>query len=178
LQLYTSIPSSLIRKKLFTGLAFAGAGVLLLTYSGSFVTPDTLSVWGLPILGLSLFLITYGLLPYRRLTYLEIHPNTLSIEDEEFLQYRKEGEPLFSIPLDKIEALGYFERGEEYGITVKLKQTSEKKVLVHARNFSAEEFQKYSQKKTGADLFFPFFSRRSYVRLGGLPHKRMPVNNV
>lgn len=153
-------------------MAFAGAGVLLLTYSGSFITPGTLKFFGLPLFGVSIFLISFGLLPYRRLTYLESHPNSLSIEGEEFLHFQENETPIFSIPLDQIEALGYFEKGDDYGITVSLKVKDVKSILLHAHSFSIEKFGKLSKKKTDADFFFPFFSRRTYARLGGLSCKR------
>lgn len=159
MKLRSSIKTSLMRHTLMKGtlLAIVGAGILV--YAGIVMPKDTLSLWGLPLLLISGGLITWGMLPYRKLTRLEKKPDELVLTNSH-LHYLPGGKPALTIPQQSIERIAYLDRGTIYGIAIELKHPSPEKVIVQ-NNFNAEQFEKRSRERYDCDLFFPFFSENS-----------------
>lgn len=167
-KIYSSISPEYYRKKMLQGTAIALCGVLVIVYFGSFVRPENLQYIGLPILFLGGFLIALGLIPLRRLSKLDRNPDEVAMTSKYF-HYLQGGSPILTIPIREIELIRYEESSARYGITISLKQKSGGGAVVHAKRFNLQRFIKRSRRKTGADLFFPFFARRSFSRLGFIP---------
>ena len=68
----------LLKRALFFGLL----GGLLLLGMGTFAREEILSVWGLPSFALGIFLIAFGMIPYRKFTKLETHPHQILFDRE------------------------------------------------------------------------------------------------
>ncbi|MFN0064823.1 MAG: hypothetical protein ACKVOH_01165 [Chlamydiales bacterium] len=137
-----------------------GAGALLLLIAGTFMPLTYLKVWGLPISLCGFFLITLGLLPYRRLNRIANRPHTLEWTHDGML-YSTIGKPLFLIPHNSIAKLEYVEREKMYGVALYLKQPLEEKVKVVRRRFDFIQYSANCFTKFQCDLFFPYFTERS-----------------
>lgn len=137
LTLRTTVTSSMLKKTLMRGCIPAFVGILLIAIGGATLPPESLQFWGLPLLAIGLGLITYGLLPYRKLSRLQLNPDQIKVFDQDHLLYIKKGTPLLSIPCEAISNIDYLEEKDRYGI------------VLHA----------------GTALFLPYFSRRSYQEL-------------
>jgi len=154
LTLRSSISQTLMRSSIWRGTSLAGLGVIVLLVAGTFLPLAEMKVWGLPLFGLGIGLITWGLLPYRRMKRLETNPYTLTI-DHEWLHLAAKGRAIYSIPRESIEGIDFVEQREIYGMGISLKKPIPKKVIVHVK------LRKYG----GYDLFLPYFSRRAYEQL-------------
>ncbi len=77
----SSICSQLMKSTLLKGTLYAALGVIILVLAGAFLPSETLTTFGLPIFIMGIGLITFGLLPYRRLTSIEKCPNELWIKE-------------------------------------------------------------------------------------------------
>lgn len=157
--LRSSIKPSLMRKTLWQGTVLAALGAFIFLYAGVAIQRTTLQTWGIPILGVGLALITLGLLPYRRLTRLELNPYKIVIASETEFTFFK-GIPLFTIPFAAIDTISFYDGKKDYGICIKLKNTPTEKVIVHTSSTCLKVFQ-----RNGCDLFFPYFTRRSFDEL-------------
>ncbi|CRX38733.1 hypothetical protein [Estrella lausannensis] len=167
-KIYSSISPEYYRKKMFRGTAIALCGVLGIVYFGSFVKPENLHYIGLPVLFLGGLLIAVGLIPLRRLTKLDQNPDEVALTAKYF-HYLQGGNPILTIPVRDIESIRFEETSARYGIAVTLKQKSGAEVIVHAARFNLQRFMERSRKRAKADLFFPYFARRSFSRLGFIP---------
>lgn len=163
--LRSSVSSAMMQKTLLRGTFLGGLGVLILLAAGIFVPPDQMKVWGPFFFLFSLGLITFGLLPYKKLKRLEEKPYTLTIEGEEWLHLSSQGKPLFSIPISSIDHIDYMDRSDPYGIAVFLKNPLPKKLTVQDPNFDLAAFYQRSLNQHQCDLFLSYFSRRSFIAL-------------
>jgi hypothetical protein len=136
LKLRSSIKAELMQKSLFRGSMIGGVGVIILFLSGAFLPVHALSVWGIPLFFLSMGLITFGMLPYRKLTRLEKVPDEILLSSKDILIYRRRGKIIFTTPLSSIKSCTYKDDESIYGIEISMKENS----------------------KT---YFFPYFSQRS-----------------
>lgn len=128
---YTTVTDTVKRGALFRGTSIAAIGILIIAFSGAFLSPKQLDVWGLPILLSGIFLIARGLIPYRKLCRLETAPNKITLSEEGLTLF--EGKKVHRVPLSEIERLEYTEKKGLYGICLYAK---------------------------GGTLFLPYFSRR------------------
>ncbi|MEC7838708.1 MAG: hypothetical protein VX777_01565 [Chlamydiota bacterium] len=165
IRLFSSVKPTFMRRALIKGSLIAGSGVLLLAYCGAFIPPESLQIWGLPVLFAGGTLITMGLLPYRRLRRMESQPSELIVVDGKYIQYINDGKQVYSIPMQSIERYDYVETDTEYGIAVLLKDSPQEKIVVHDRKFDMESHQKKSKEKYGCHIFIPYFSRRAFTRI-------------
>lgn len=151
LRLRSSIRPALKRSLLFRGTLIASAGIALLLFASLTLPVTSLAHWGIFILGISLVLITAGLLPYKRLTRLEIQPHELLLTNQEisFFQNRI---PRLTLLWSNIEKTSYIDHPSQYGIALWLKNPDP----------ALENMIQKCRKRYGCDLFFPFFSARSY----------------
>lgn len=165
IKLFSSIKPALMRAYLVRGTFIAMLGLLLLVYGGTFLDVHSLTIWGIPILFVGSGLIAYGLIPYRRLCRFEKNPSELIVDESGFVQFIEGGKLVYSIPLENIEHLDYYEKGNNYGICVTLKDKAEQKVIVHQSRFNASQYQRHCRKIYDCDLFIPYFGRRAFTRL-------------
>jgi hypothetical protein len=165
INLFSSIKPSLMKKTLFKGTFIAFLGMIPMFYSTLYLPPSILSYWGILIFFVGLGMIALGMLPYRRLTFLENHPNKLSLINNEGMIYFQKEKKTFTIPFSAVEKMVYVEEGSFYGISICLKQTPHEKIIVHNPSFDMNRYQKYSRKWYQCDLFIPYFTKRSYDQI-------------
>ena len=164
----SSIKPQLLGATLKRGSFFGAAGALLIIFGGTFLSVDQLKVWGIPIFFSGLLLIAFGLYPYRKLNRLETKPHEFHYDGETFF-FLKQGKPLFKIAEKSIEKMDYVEKNELYGIAIWLRRPIEEKVLVLQAHFDFKAFASDSAKRfEGCDLFLPFFSKNTWLRLQGV----------
>lgn len=162
----SSIKPELFRITLKKGSLLAGAGALMLLLGGTLLPLSYLKIWGGPLFFIALGLIALGLIPYRKLTQLQLSPHTLQREGD-FLIYARKGKPLLKIPYEKVARMEYVEKEELYGIALWIKQTREKIKILDER-FDLEGFLYESKQKFGSDLFFPYFTEESFKLISRL----------
>jgi hypothetical protein len=164
LKIRNSIQPALIRNAVMKGtlLGVIGVGLWLL---GLFLPVSVLKYWGLPLFLIGGGMITWGLLPYRRLRALENSPNELVAFENKYIQYRSKGKDILKIPIQSIHEMKYVEKGSEYGIGILLKDPIPEKILIHDTTFNIDKFQENSLVNYKSDLYFPYFSKRSFQEL-------------
>lgn len=114
---------------------------------------------------MGLFFIAIGLLPYRKLSKLQLKPHEIHF-DNDTLIFLKEGKPLFKIASLSIEKMSYLEREHLYGVGIWLKKPMEQKIKVLQSKFNFAAFMRDSmQRFGGCDLFLPFFSKHTFEEL-------------
>lgn len=155
---FTGIRQELKRRLLMRGSVWAVVGTLPLIYAGIFFGAHILNFWGLALFGFWLICLMVGMIPFRKLTRLENNPNSLVI-DLEKLTYIKDKKEILSVPLESIEGLDNVDRGDVYGIGVRLKNPVPKKVVVYNDELSTI----YGVE--GYSLFFPYFTERTCAEL-------------
>lgn len=160
----SSIRPSLLHSVLFQGSLLAFFGMLLLLGTGAFLSQESLKHWGLLIFFMSIGLIAIGMLPYRRLTRLEINPHEIVLE-KDHLHFFMKKKCLISIPLKNIEKMSFIELGRVYGIGIWLKNFSLENAITRETSFNIFKFHKNSQKKYQCDLFLAYFSKRTFAEL-------------
>jgi hypothetical protein len=161
--LRSSIHPKLMWRVLVKGSILAGVGVLLLLLTGMFLPLEEMKQWGPIIFILGLGCVTFGLLPYKRLKKLEVNPYILRLDENDLYFFINETS-IFMIPLVSIDTIQYIEKKESYGIGILLKSPLPQKLVVQDPRFNLSAFRKKSNKQ-GSDLFFEYFSQRSYETL-------------
>lgn len=137
LKLYSTVLSRVKKRLLFRGLTLALCGALLLSTMGVWAPLSVLEVWGLPTFCLGIFLIGWGLIPYRKLTRLETHPHQLII-DETSLTFLASRGGVRTYHLSEIKQMNYWESKTRYGLQLELE--SGRVFLPHfLRNSSLDE---------------------------------------
>lgn len=162
LTIRSAITSELHKKILFKGSFLSFLGFIPLLYGSLRMDAATLSTWGIPLFFLGISLIMFGMVPYKRVTELQKHPNELHLLDDRTIRYDHMGKKTMTIPLSALERVEYLERDGIYGIKLYLKKSPEKKLIVHDPRFSINRFENASRKKYGCDLFLPYFSKRGF----------------
>jgi hypothetical protein len=142
--LRTSVKPHLKRIAVLRGTATACLGGLILVATGVFLKPDLLQLLGLPLWILGLLLIAMGLLPYRKLSRLEMHPDTIVIRPEDTLQYNVKGKKPVTIPLATIAKMEYIDISNGYGILLYLKDPKRTIFCPYFSQNSYEELRQYS----------------------------------
>lgn len=164
LTIRSSISPKLYKKTLFRGSFLSFLGFLPLLYGSLWMDAATLSIWGIPLFFLGMGLIMWGMLPLKRIKELQKHPNELHWIDNHTISYDHKGKKTMTIPLSSVDTLTHFEDEAIYGIKLKFKNELEHKVTVHDPRFAYERYERASQKRYGCDLFFPYFSKRSFAK--------------
>lgn len=152
----TSVDKELLRRVVLRGSLIAAVGLVLMLF-GNGIPASRLSGWGAGIVLLSLALITLGLLPYRRLTRLQLHPNELTLSEEELLYTRQKAAPLW-IGRSSIATLRWLRHGELYGIAITLHPPA-------TRRADLEREAARWRRLLDCDLFLPYFSQESCSQL-------------
>ncbi len=131
--------------------------------AGVFIPSSTLKIWGWIIFLCSLGLITWGLLPYRRLSRLQLNPNELTLANNNVLSFYSKGDKILSFPFECVAKINYIEHPQRYGMAVWLKSFPLAPITYYETN-GMEKMKKDAQQMH-ADLFFPYFNRRAYEEL-------------
>jgi uncharacterized protein (DUF58 family) len=160
--IHTTVTAALLRRRLLLGSGIAAAGVAILI-GANFLSSRLLNGWGLLLSLLSILLIALGLIPYRRLTRLQLHPNHIALE-EEHLVYLLRNSPRFRLYKEAIQELTFHRRGDEYGIGLQLFAQTAKKIAVVDPSFNMQAFIDRSRRR-GFDLYLPLFSQRAAQEL-------------
>lgn len=161
----SSISSTLLKKTLLQGFAIAFIGSCILLFAGSYLPVELLHKWGWVLFLIALGLITLGLLPYRRLSRLQMRPHELILLDSNHIAFSYKGKKLLTIPLQSIAKMNYISQPKMYGIALWLKSVPSKPILIHQTPKEVENIRKLSQHMGNADLFFPYFNQRAYKEL-------------
>lgn len=164
MRLQSSVKNSLVKKALFRGTFISASGVILLLITGSFVPKPLLTTLGLPTLLISSMLIGYGLLPYRKLSRLQLRPHELRC-DERHLLFAREGKLLLKIPVSSVEKIEYGEREERYGLRISLKRPPVEKIAILQSGFDINTMVTEAQTHFACDLFLPYFTDTSAKKL-------------
>lgn len=109
------------KRLLFRGMFLAFTGVSLLIGMGTFADVEMLSFWGIPTFIVGVFLIGWGLIPYRNLTRLETHPHYLLLENNHLTFVSTHGNHVL-VSYENIHAISYVETKNRYGIRLDLKE--------------------------------------------------------
>lgn len=165
LTLRSSLKPALKRATLYRGSLLACLGICLLLFGGISLTATTLARWGLLVMGAGLALITTGLLPYQRLTRLEIQPHELLLIPDTGVRFSQHRKPCFTIPWTSIEKTAYIDQPSHYGIAICLKHPIPEKVIVHDPSFRFQQMLQKCRSSHSCDIFVPYFSKRSYEEM-------------
>lgn len=160
----TTISTRLTRRALFKGALIALPGVIGWWLGAIFLSPPLLKGWGVGLFLVALALIAAGLLPYRRLSRKQLHPDSLISLDGKQLLYLYEGKPILTLPLRSIAATHYIDEGTVYGIAIRLHTPTSSPVVIHPPSQHATRLRKQGQR-LGYDLFLPYFNKRGYEEL-------------
>lgn len=163
--LHSSIKPSLKKKIMFRGTLISAIGLIPMFYGSLYLDVPTLSYWGVPIFFGSLGMIAVGMLPFKRLTFLENNPNKLTINDNDGFIYSHKGKKTLTIPISAIDNISYYEKNSMYGVALSLKKDLEDKIVVHNQSFDFARYSNYSKKHYQCELFLPYFSRRAFKEL-------------
>lgn len=117
---FSTVKGRVKQHLLFRGVLFSSLGTLLLLGMGIFARQEILSNWGLPSFSLGIFLIAYGMIPYRNLTKLEIHPHQIIFDREAFTFISNKGNN-FTVPYQDIKTIRFFEKKTHYGLWLERK---------------------------------------------------------
>lgn len=153
------------RKQVFKASIGGGIGAAILLAAGAVMPLNQLEVWGLSLFVGAGALIVWSMLPYRRMVQMENIPDELWINTKGDLVYAKNSQPILSIPQHAIDKCFYIDNSDVYGIAVTIKMPPMKKISVHDSGFNFKAFQHACVYQYGCDLFFPFFSKRSFQSL-------------
>lgn len=165
LKIRSSLSTDLMRHVLMRGSLLAAIGIGLMAYAGTFFSLQTLHDWGWIIYALAIGLITFGLLPYRKLGRLEKKPHQIILGDDDTLIFYFQGKKTFSIPLEIIEKTDFQQDKYKYGIKIFLKKPVNNKIIIHDPSFNMQRFMAQSHKSYNCDLFLPYFSKRGFELL-------------
>jgi hypothetical protein len=166
--LRTTIKRGLKRFLIIRGSLLALIGITLLVYSGAFISPQTLTNWGIALWLVSFFFIAWGLIPYKRITKLESNPNTLTVTNDGNLHYLRHGHDLLTFPLKSITKIKYVEEKGLYGIAVDLDPEDEPHIPNPPLSVIMQMFLIPMKKRHKFDRFFPYFSERTARELNEL----------
>ena len=116
-----SVVKGRVKKRLMVrGLLFASLGGLILLGMGTFAKVELLTFWGIPSFALGIFLVAFGMIPYRKITKLETHPHQI-LFDREALTFISNKGSNATIPYREITKIRYFEGKMRYGIWLERK---------------------------------------------------------
>jgi hypothetical protein len=160
----SSISSQLLKTTLFRGFAIACIGLLVLLVAGSLFPVDFLHTWGWILFLLGLGCITYGMLPYRSLSRLQMKPDELILLDSNHIAFSRRGRKLLTLPIQSIAHISYISHPQLYGIAMRLKTAPIDPIRIHQSSKEIERIRRQGDMHH-ADLFFPYFNQRGYNEL-------------
>lgn len=161
--LRTSLSSSLMRFTLFKGICLAVMGLCGLLWGALTMPPSLLQRWGPWLFLIGMGFITWGMLPYRRLSLLQVKPDELHLASTHLVNFYRKGKKILTLSLPSIEQLDYVDEGHLYGIALKMRPHS----LTCHEDDPAEmkKLEKQGKSLKEGELFFPYFSRQAFREL-------------
>ncbi len=148
LTLYSAIKADLLKKALFIGTLIALPGILLIVGLGAWMPERYLNNFGFFAFATGIGLITYGLLPYRRLSRLESFPYKLVLDETTLILFHRDKVKL-KVLFSEISHLDYFNEQREYGINIFFKDKKVKMAfLPYFSFFSYQEVKDYFNNYT------------------------------
>lgn len=163
--LRTTISPQLLRHTLLKGFGLALIGILGLLYGSIYANLLTLQMWGFTLFIICLGLITMGLLPYRRLSRLQLKPNKLCLVEPDHLAFYARERLLLIIPMESIARLEYLSDPSKYGIALWLRPIPPSPVILKGLQEDIKYLKEQGKERAGADLFFLYFNQRSFEEL-------------
>lgn len=164
--LHSVISSRLMKRTLFKGIWFALVGIIGLLIAGIFLPVSTLQELGFFIFLFSIGLIAFGMLPYKRLSRLQLNPNRIIFNHLGYLEYYSEGNKQLTIPIESILKIAYEDR-VIYGISVWIKHPCLNPVIVHKEFKGLNRMRLEGRALSGADFFIPYFNERAFKEVSG-----------
>jgi hypothetical protein len=161
----TSIKPQIMRRTLFKGSLLALSGVLTLLISGIFLPKEQLQYGGFLFFLFGIGCITFGLLPYRRLSAMELKPDELIANEREDLEFWSKGKKRFTIPCSIIDKIDYIETNHTYGLALWLNPSTQQPIRIHDPYFNIHSLPEQTQNAAKSSLFLKFFSKRSTEEL-------------
>lgn len=122
LKLFSVAQSKVKKRLLLRGMFLSGVGIFILFVFGVWAPLAFLNVWGLLIFSLGIFLIGWGLIPYKRFIRLETHPHKILLEDNRLIFVSNKGGE-WIIPYSEIREITYFESKIKYGLRLETKKS-------------------------------------------------------
>jgi hypothetical protein len=153
---YSSVTPFLKHQALKKLLLLAAPGALFLVISALFIQSQSI---GFIIFCSCLLMITWGLVPYRKIIQLERTPHKIFITKDTLAFFMK-GREMFQIPTKDITKAEYQDDLKLYGIKAFLKDSS---------SLPRSHLGWHQQsKKIGCDLFFPYFRKNHAQEINNL----------
>lgn len=154
----TSIPAKVLKKQLFRGSLLSCMGLCTIFGAYFFLTGKELARYGWILFLLGTTTIAYGMVPFRKLTRLQIFPYQLQTTSTHLI-YLKGEKTLLEVPKSNILQITYHQEGNKSGIGVSVKNRD----TIHL--YDSMESRAVLRKESEVDLFFPYFSRISFDQL-------------
>lgn len=158
-KLKSSITPTLKRRTLKRGCWLAALGCSILGY-GSTLSVETLSKFGALLFFTAILLIHIGMVPYAWLRKKELQYEQILL-NEASLTLISNSHGIVNIPNQAIEKIS-FNDSKGYGIVVQLNQQAIDKL---GASLELKKYQIYSKNRHGCDVYFPYFTERSYKKL-------------
>lgn len=156
IKLFTTIKPNLLKYYLIKSTILSIFGISVLFLGGIFLPSYLLAYFGIPILLLGGALITWGMIPYKKINRLELKPNEILLTDSYF-QYFESRKPIISIPIQQISEYDFFENDIDYGVKVYI--LNEHGIIYHTKKLHLNRDNK------GEYFIFPYFPLRAFTRL-------------
>ncbi|MCP5505361.1 MAG: hypothetical protein H7A38_00575 [Chlamydiales bacterium] len=117
---FSMVKGEVKRRLLKRAIVLSSMGALLLLGMGLFTKVEILSTWGLPSFALGIFLVTFGMIPYRNLTKLETHPHQIIFDKEAFTFISNKGNSA-TVSYREITKIRCHEGKVRYGLWIERK---------------------------------------------------------
>lgn len=154
----TAVGTQHKKDALLKGILLAGLGMLILIGGSVLLTQEQLSQYGFFIFAIGIAIVSYGMIPYRKIVRLENLPDEIHVNEDHTWVYYRGGKKVAEIPKETIESASFITHDPNYGICVSLKKNPVAKVKVCAE-------AKLQVNKFGCDLFLPYFTERAVNQL-------------
>ncbi|MDP1879461.1 MAG: hypothetical protein Q8K60_00810 [Parachlamydiaceae bacterium] len=164
IRLKTTISSPFLKHALMKGLWISSIGLVGILIAGVFIPVIYLKTWGWLIFLIGIGFIAGGMIPYKKLSKLQLKPNELLVFSNH-LEFYSKGEKKLTIPLNSIDKIEYFENKNFYGIGLFLKHPTPEKIIIHKNGKWINKIRREGQQYLQSDLFFIYFNRRAFKEL-------------
>lgn len=154
----SSVKPLILRKNLFRGTFFSLIAFLLLFFLYQGGKEGPLASWGALVFLVSLALMAYGFIPFRKLSSLLTSPSKIVCTPTKLTFFDK-GCAKMEVPYDLVDRLAFIESSNLYGITLKLKEEEELKVKLLEKAPRLKEEIAWNLLNYQAEIFFPFFDQ-------------------
>ncbi len=158
---FTSISKEAVQKALRKGMFFASIGAFILVFAGVQLSVQQLGKWGGMLFLIGMGLITWGLLPYRKLSSMQLNPNRMMLNQSLEAVYFIKNQKALSFSIASIASSEWIVDQGIPGILVKFKETLTPPLTIYSGIKEAKKMRKRAKQRKG-DIFFPHFSQASF----------------